>query len=50
MSYPLTISVSPQGGAHTRALKIEKLSAPLYPVGGGAMVTNDWCIILIDSP
>ena len=40
----VTISLSPQGGAYTRALKSEKsLSLPI-PVGGGAVDTNDWCI------
>ena len=42
----VTISMSPQGGPHTRALKSEmSLSQPI-PVGGGAVDTNDWCIIL----
>ena len=41
----VTICLSPQGGAYTRALKSEKsLSLPI-PVGGGAVDTNDWCII-----
>ena len=41
----VTISLSPQGWAYTRALKSEKsLSLPI-PVGGGAVDTNDWYII-----
>ena len=36
----MTISVSPQGGAYTRAQKSEKSLALLFPVGGG----DDWCI------
>ena len=40
----VTISLSPQGRAYTRALKSEKsLSLPI-PIGGGAVDTNDWCI------
>ena len=30
-----------------RALKIEKLKAPLIPGPEGAVDTNDWCINLI---
>ena len=30
--------------AFSRALKIEKLKAPLFPGPGGAGDTNDWCI------
>ena len=42
----VTISLSPQGRAYTRALKSEKsLSLPI-PIGGGAVDTNDWCIKL----
>ena len=40
-----TISLSPQGGAFTRALKSENSLSPPTPVGGGAVDTNDWCII-----
>ena len=32
------------GGAHSRALKAEKLLSPPFPVGGGAVLTNDWCM------
>ena len=32
--------------AFSRALKIEKLKAPLFPGPGGAGDANDWCIIL----
>ena len=39
-----TINVSPQCRAFSRALKTEKLKAPLFP-GPGAGTTNDWCII-----
>ena len=34
------------GGAFTRALKFEKLKAPLFPGPRGAVDTNDWCITL----
>ena len=37
-----TINLSPQCRAFSRALKTEKLKAPLFPVGAGT--TNDWCI------
>ena len=40
----VTISLSPQCKAYTRALKSEKALSPPIPVGGGAMDTNDWCI------
>ena len=40
-----TISLSPQDGAYTRALKSEKSLSPPIPVGGEAVDTNDWCII-----
>ena len=36
----VTISLSPQAGAYTREVII-----PAIPVGGKAVVTNDWCII-----
>ena len=38
------LSLSPQGGAYTRALKSEKLLSPPIPVGGGSVDTNYWCI------
>ena len=34
-----------QGGAYNRAMKSEKSLALLCPIGGGAVVTNDWSII-----
>ena len=43
----LTSSLSPGGGAYSRAPKAEKLQSPRFPVGGEgkrAVVTNDWCI------
>ena len=41
-SWAIIVSVSPQGGAYTRALKGENLLAPLCRVGlAGAVVTND---------
>ena len=40
----VTISLSPQGGAYTRALKSEKSLSPPIPVGWGAVDTNDWYI------
>ena len=30
--------------AFSRALKIEKLKAPLFPGPGGARDANDWCL------
>ena len=36
-----------QCGAFSRALKIEKLKAPLFRGPEGAGATNDWCIMLI---
>ena len=48
-SRAMTISRSPQCWAFSRALIDEKSLSPLFPVdgvgGGGAVVTNDWCII-----
>ena len=35
-------NIWPTGGAFTRALKFEKLKAPLFPRGAGG--TDDWCI------
>ena len=35
--------------AFSRALKIEKLKAPLFPGLGGARDANDWCIRLVPS-
>ena len=45
MSRVVTISLSPQGGAYTRALKTAKSLFPSIPVGG-EVDTNDWCIII----
>ena len=45
----LTSSLSPGGGAHSSALKAEKSQSLPVPVGGGALVTNDWCIIFDHS-
>ena len=39
--------MSPQGGSYTRALESEGSLSPPIPVGGGAVDTNDWCIIYI---
>ena len=39
----VTISLSSQGGAYTRALESENHYPPI-PVGGGAVDTNDWRI------
>ena len=47
-SRAMTISRSPQCRAFSRAVTDEKSLSPLFPVGGdsggGAVVTNDWCI------
>ena len=41
----MTLSRSPQCRAFSRAVTDEKSLSPLFPVhGGGAVVTNDWCI------
>ena len=39
-----TKTLARQGRAFSRALKIEKLKAPLFPGPGGAGDANDWCI------
>ena len=44
-SRDFTINLSPQCRAFNRALKTEKLKAPLFPGPIGAGTTNDWCII-----
>ena len=41
-----TKNLARQCRAFSRALKIEKLKAPLFPGPGGAVDANDWCIIL----
>ena len=38
-------SLSPPGGTYTRALKHENLSALLFPIGGGAVITNFVCLV-----
>ena len=45
-SRAVTLSRSPQCRAFSRAVMDEKPLSPLFPVGGGAVVTNDWCIII----
>ena len=42
----LTKTLARQCWAFSRALKIEKLKAPLFPGPGGAGNANDWCIII----
>ena len=39
-----TSNMSPQCGGYSRALFCKKLLSPPIPVGGEAVVTNDWCI------
>ena len=39
-----TINLARQCRAFSRALKIEKLKAPLFRAPEGAGATNDWCI------
>ena len=41
-----TINLARQCRAFSRALKIEKLKAPLFRGPEGAGATNDWCISL----
>ena len=43
-SRDFTINLSPQCRAFSRALRTEKLKAPLFPGPIGAWTTNDWCI------
>ena len=38
--------MSPQCGGYSRALFCKKLLSPPIPVGGEAVVTNDWCIMV----
>ena len=40
-SMVLISSLFPVGGVHSRALKTEKSQCPPFPVGGGAVITND---------
>ena len=44
-----TINLSPQCRAFSRALKTEKLKAPLFPGPVGAGTTKDWCIIFTQN-
>ena len=44
-----TTNLARQCRAFSRALKIEKLKAPLFPGPGGAGDANDWCINKIDD-
>ena len=41
-----TTNLARQCRAFSRALKIEKLKAPLFRGPEGAGATNDWCIII----
>ena len=41
-----TTNLARQCRAFSRALKIEKLKAPLFRGPEGAGTTNDWCIII----
>ena len=43
-SSAFTINLSPQCRSFSRALKTEKLKAPLFPGPVGAGTTKDWCI------
>ena len=45
-SRDFTTSLAPECRAFSRALKIEKLKAPLIPGPEGAVDTNDWRIIV----
>ena len=44
-SRDFTINLTPQCRAFSRALKTEKLKAPLFPGPVRAGTTNDWCIM-----
>ena len=47
-SRDFTINLAPQCRAFSRALKTEKLKAPLFPGPVGTGTTNDWCIKLLE--
>ena len=49
-SRDFTTSLAPECRAFSRALKIEKLKAPLIPGPEGAVNTNDWCISCLHLP
>ena len=42
-----TKTLARQGRAFSRALKIEKLKAPLFPGPGGAGDANDWRMLIL---
>ena len=44
-----TKTLARQCRAFSRALKIEKLKAPLFPGPGGAGDANDWCIMIANN-
>ena len=46
-SRAMSLSRSLQCRAFSRAVMDEKSLSPLFPVDGEAVVTNDWCIIVI---
>ena len=46
-SRAITLSRSLQCRAFSKALMDEKSLSPLFPIGGGAVVINDWCIIAL---
>ena len=48
-SRDFTINLSPQCRAFSRALKTEKLKAPLFPGPVGAGTINDWCITITNK-
>ena len=50
MSRAMTLSRSLQCRAFSRAMMDEKSLSPLFPVGRGAVVTNNWCISFVISP
>ena len=45
LSRDFTTKLAPQCRAFNRALKMEKLKAPLFPGPEGVGDTNDWCIM-----
>ena len=46
-SRDFTINLSPQCRAFSRALKTEKLKAPLFPTGPGLQMTGALCITVL---
>ena len=46
-SIVLTTRLSPGAGVYSMSLNTEKSKYPPFPVGGRAVVTNEWCITVL---